>query len=221
MNNNSHIECILFDLDDTLYPREAGVMDVLRDRIQHYMVHKVKLPPDDISLKRHHFYQKYGTALRGLVEEHSIDPEDFLAFVHDLNPADFFGASPPLDNMLTLIPLRKVVFTNSDSSHSERVLNTLRVRHHFEQIIDIRAINYKSKPDPIAYQQALRLVGLTGPQCIMVEDSPRNLIPAKDLGMTTILVGGQSANGAVDYVVPTVFHVERILNQVLADNGTT
>ncbi len=188
-------------------------------RIMDYMVHKVNIPPDDVSTKRVYFHQTYGTALRGLMEEYQIDPDDFLDYVHDVNPANFFGASPPLDRMLDAIPLQKAVFTNSDIFHSERVLGTLKVRHHFEQIIDIRAVNFKSKPDPMAYHQALNLLGTTAPQCIFVEDSPRNLIPAKNLGMTTILVGDRGQNEAVDYMVPTIFHVREVLANLLPMEG--
>jgi FMN phosphatase YigB (HAD superfamily) len=49
----------------------------------------------------------------------------------------------------------------------------------------------------------------------MVDDTPRNLIPAKDLGMTTILVDGTGPAMAIDYVVPTVFHVGPILKNLL------
>ena len=206
---------ILFDLDDTLYPREAGVMDAIMERILSYMVHKVNIPLDDVQTKRYDYYQRYGTTLRGLMTEDNVEPEDFLKFVHDINPADFFGASPPLDRMLSTIPLKKAVFTNADIPHSERVLNTLNVRPHFEQIFDIKAVNYKAKPDPLAYQQVLTSLGVTGSACIMVEDSPRNLIPAKDMGMTTILIGNQGQTQAIDYLIPTVFHVEQILTNIL------
>ena len=149
------------------------------------------------------------------MEEYRIDPDDYLAFVHDVNPYDFFGTSPPLNHMLHEIPLRKVIFTNADVSHSERVLDTLQVRSHFETIIDIHAINFKSKPDPWAYKRALEILNVSGESCIMVDDKPRNLIPAKDLGMTTILVSGENGSIAVDYNVPTVFHVENVLRKLL------
>ncbi len=212
-------EYILFDLDETLYPKESGFMRVMRERILLFMTQKIGIPADDVTTKRHIYYQRYGTTLRGLMEEYKINPADYLAFVHDVDPRDFFGASPPLDNMLEEIPLRKVIFTNADLLHCQRVLDALQVSHHFELIIDINVINYKSKPDPYAYQRALALLGVPGKRCIMVDDVPRNLIPAKDLGMTTILVNGPDTSIAIDYTVPTVFHVERVLKNLLPMQG--
>ena len=146
IDSHSQFEFILFDLDDTLYPREAGLMEVIIKRIELFMVHRLKIPPDDVSTKRYYYKQQYGTTLRGLMEEHNLDPIEYLDFVHDVTPTDFFGISPPLDMMLAGIPLRKAIFTNSDVAHSERILNTLRVRSHFEQIIDIEAVNFKISP---------------------------------------------------------------------------
>ncbi len=211
-------EYILFDLDDTLYPKEAGLMDAISERILLFMTQHVGIPADDASIKKRQYYQKYGTSLRGLIEEYHINPLDYLAFVHDVNPRDFFGPSPPLDQMLQEVPLRKVIFSNADIPHCERVLNTLRVRPHFELIIDTAAVDYKCKPDPWAYKRTLQLLGVPGESCIMVDDKPRNLIPARDLGMTTILVGESCESIAIDYTVPTVFHVENILRKLLPNS---
>ena len=217
---NRYYKYILFDLDETLYPKEAGLMEAISQRIVLFMIQRVGIPEDDVLTIKRSYYQNYGTSLRGLMAEYHIDPLEYLKFVHDLNPRDFFGPSPPLDQMLYEIPLRKAIFTNADMPHSERVLNTLQVRPHFERIIDISAVNYQCKPNPLAYEQALALLRVTGEQCIMVEDTPRNLIPAKNLGMTTILIDGMSQSLAVDYVVPTVFHVGRILKNLLPMEGS-
>jgi putative hydrolase of the HAD superfamily len=213
-NGLPHYQYILFDLDDTLYPAKAGVMKAIGERILLYMTHKLNIPGDDAPLLRRRYYQKYGTSLRGLMEDYRIDPDDFMSFVHDVNLADFFGASPPLDRMLYELPLEKVIFTNADVPHAERVLNTLSVRPHFSRIIDAHAVNFKTKPDPQAYHTTLQLLNTAGPNCIMIEDKPRNLIPAKDLGMTTILVGNGSSS-AIDYTVPTIFHAEHVLKELL------
>jgi len=199
-------------------------MKALSERMHQFMVHKLGLPADDVPTKRRYFYRKYGTTLRGLMEEHRIAPADYLAYVHNINLHNFIAASPPLNQMLAEIPFAKAIFTNADTAHAERVLNVLQVRPHFDFIIDITTMNYKNKPDPLAYQQALNMLGVSGEECIMVEDTPRNLLPAKDAGMTTILVDGQSSPSlGIDYVVPTVFHVGHIVKSLLpmGDNGST
>jgi putative hydrolase of the HAD superfamily len=210
-----HLKYILFDLDDTLYPREAGVMKVVSERVLCYMTQKLDIPADDATQKKHDFYQKYGTVLRGLMEEYHIDPEDYLNYVHNFDPKDYLGASPPLSRMLEEIPLNKIIFTNADVPHCERVLGALKVRAHFDLIIDIKALHYENKPRPRAYKHVLDMLNVPVESCIMVDDTPRNLIPAKDLCMTTILINGNHKSLAVDYVVPTVFHVEGVVKSIL------
>lgn len=214
-NYKQPFEFIIFDLDETLYPKEAGVMKVIKQRVVSYMVHKLGLPADDVPSIQHDLYQRYGTSLRGLMLEHRVDPLDYLKFVYDINLRDFLGISPPLARMLEDIPLRKVVFTNAEARYARRVLETLQVASYFERVIDICELNYVCKPDPKSYRQVLDILEVSGRQCIMVDDSPRNLIPAKDVGMTTILVDSDHTSSAVDYAVPTVFHVERVLKNLL------
>lgn len=210
---------IIFDLDNTLYPKEAGLMDAVSERILAYMIHHVAIPPDDAPLKKLSYYQEFGTALRGLMHEYSdFDPVDFLEYVHNIRPELFFKSSPPLDRMLHNIPLRKIIFTNSCLPHCWRVLEVLQVKNHFEQIFDVEAMGFRCKPDPLVYERLLDSLNVSGQSCIMVDDSPRNLIPAKNLGMTTILVDGSRHSLAVDYAVPTVFHVENILRELLPDS---
>jgi putative hydrolase of the HAD superfamily len=206
---------ILFDLDETLYPRQAGLMQAISERILLYLTQKLAIPLDDAVETKRYLYQRYGTSLRGLMVEYRIEPLEYLNFVHAVNPAGFFGPSPPLAAMLAEIPLRKVIFTNADTPHAERVLQTLQVRLHFEQIIDIQALEYINKPDPLAYRKVLDFLGVSGENCIMVEDTARNLIPAKDVGMTTILVDGGAKTAAIDFSVPTIFHVGPILKRLL------
>lgn len=212
---SSVFEYILFDLDETLYPREAGVMKVISERSLCYMTQKMGIPADDATAKKHLYYQKYGTVLRGLMEEHHVNPNDYLNFVHDFDPKEFLVPSPPLNRMLHEIPLHKIIFTNADVGHSQRVLEALQVSSHFDVIIDIKALGYENKPRPAAYQHALSMLGTRGDRCIIVDDTPRNLLPAKDLSMTTILINGGKPSIAIDYVAPTIFHVERVIKSIL------
>ena len=193
-------------------------MDAIGERILIYMTQKVGIPADDATIKKRKYYQQYGTSLRGLMVEYNIDPGEYLSFVHAVNPREFLGSSPPLDDMLHAVPLRKAIFTNADVLHCERVLDALQVRPHFERIFDIETLKFKCKPDPLAYKQVLDILAVPGESCIMVDDKPRNLIPARDLGMTTILVDGDSDSIAIDYTVPTIFHVESILRKLLPDS---
>jgi putative hydrolase of the HAD superfamily len=184
---------LLCDLDNTLYPPDAGVMSAVGHRMVCYIVQRLGVPLHEAEQLKREYYQRYGTTMRGLILHHGIDPEDYLTFVHDVPLRRYIQPDPNLEAMLANIPLRRVVFTNADRVHASRVLDVLGVRHHFERIIDIRDFGFNSKPHWGAYRRILEILDAYPHECIFVEDSAENLIPAKALGMLTILVGNKSS----------------------------
>jgi len=83
------------------------------------------------------------------------------------------------------------------------VLDLLGIRHHFGRIVDVRDLEYESKPQPAAYERVCELLGVLPEECLMVEDNARNLMPARELGMITVLV--QDGSGATDSETFTVW----------------
>ena len=210
---------LLFDLDETLYAPSSGVMDCIRDRMLGYVQTHLGLSPAEADDLRRRYLRDYGTTLRGLQINHQVDAEEYLRLVHDVPLARLLRANPELDAVLSSIPLEKMVFTNSSREHAERVLALLGIRRHFSQIVDVRDLQYESKPQPAAYRRACALLG-AGPQdCVIVEDSPRNLRPAKALGMTTILVreGGAVPDASVDITIGRVEEIGQALAKLHLD----
>ncbi len=209
---------LILDLDDTLYPRRSGLMDLISERIGRYMTERLGFSPDHAEALRRRYYAQYGTTLRGLMEEHRIDPEDYLAYVHDVPLDAYLQPDPALDQMLRRIPLTKVIFTNASEEHARRVLERLGVAHHFPIILDVRRLEYYNKPDPEAYRRILRHLNAQGPECIFVDDSVRNLRPARALGMITILVDGHLED-EVDFHVPDILSIEPVIQRLLLERN--
>jgi putative hydrolase of the HAD superfamily len=205
----------LFDLDDTLYAAGCGLWDAIGGRIERFMVERLGLAPAGVPALRRQYYQHYGTTLNGLRHEHQVDPHDYLAYVHDVPLAEFLQPSPALDQMLTRLPLRKAIFTNADAAHARRVVEHLGIARHFSAIVDIHTLEYTNKPELGAYRQALGLLGAEAGECVFVEDSPRNLLPAHSLGMLTVLVSAGPVPAlppaGVDIVIPHILALEAAL----------
>jgi putative hydrolase of the HAD superfamily len=206
---------LIFDLDETLYPRQTGLMLEIGVRINRYLVENLHLPPDQANELRKRYYNQHGTALRGLVVERpDVDPEDYLHFVHDLPLTDYIGPNPALAEMLRSIPLTKVIFTNATVEHAQHVLNILGAADQFTDIIDVRRVEYVSKPNAEAYERLLKILQARGDECILIEDAARNLLPGKGLGMTTILVDSDDC-AEVDYCVPDILAVKAVIEREL------
>jgi putative hydrolase of the HAD superfamily len=208
------IKYILFDLDETIYPRNTGLMQTIGRRIREYMQMRLGLDRGQAEALRQEYYIKYGTSLRGLQVNHNVSTEEFLAYVHDLRLEKYIGPAPALDRMLDDIPLSKVIFTNATEEHAWRVLTVLGVARHFQRIIDVRSMNFKSKPHQEAYQRTLDILEAQPGECLIIEDSLRNLRPAKEIGMVTILVDGQE-DEAVDFSIPDILQLNEVINVTL------
>lgn len=198
------IRTIFFDLDDTLYPKDSGVWEALRGRIAQYMHEVVGIPEAEVPGVREFYLKTYGTSLRGLQKHHAIDAEDYLRYTHELPIEELVTPNPGLDAMLSQLPQAKYIFTNSASFHAERVLRALGVERHFASIVDVRAMQFQSKPDPFAYRLAFERSQATAAEALFVDDMPVNLAAAKQLGAFTALVGTAEQNPAADVSVTGV-----------------
>lgn len=196
---------IFFDLDDTLYPASLGLWEAIRLRMQTYMQKLLGLPDEELAAMREHYFETYGTTLRGLQMNHQVDAEDFLAYVHDLPLHLYLKPDPVLRSILLGLPQRRWIFTNSDANHTRRVMDILGVSDCFEGIIDIHTLEFFSKPNREAYQHALRIAGEPdASKCAYLDDSTRNLLPARQMGFRTVLVGGEQEHPAACISIPNI-----------------
>lgn len=180
---------LFFDLDATLYPASSGLWNAIKLRIHEFMMEHLGLTEGEVSALRQTYYQQYGTTLDGLMRHHQVDPEEYLAYVHDIPLEAFIEYSPRLQGVLSSLPQDLWIFTNADRSHVERVLELLKLEGDFIGIVDIYALDFQVKPNPQAYQRALTLADAHPPsRCVLFDDLPRNLLPANDLGFFTVMV---------------------------------
>ncbi len=214
---------LVFDLDDTLYPFESGIFEFVRERIQEWLMHTLRISHEEAERLRQHYYHTYGTTLAGVRAEHpELDTaeyiEDYLAFVHAVPIERYVQPDAALDAMLSRLDAPKAIFTNAIRDWAERVTDALGVRHHFSTIVDVCATQYVSKPAPYAYTVLLETLQVPPQRCVMLDDQARNLRPAAQMGMRTVLVNATApATDEFDYVAPTIYATESWLQQVLRD----
>lgn len=206
---------LFFDLDDTIYPNTSGLWGAIRERMSLYMHERLGLDPSDSLALRRSYVENYGTTLRGLQIHYKVDPFEYLAYVHDLPLEAYLQPNPDLRPTLASLPQPKWILTNADHDHANRVLEFFGISQCFEGIIDIHALGYVCKPEPEAYRRALAIAGQSDPHtCVFFDDSSRNLAPAHELGLTTILVGCEQPDPAADYSVAGLKDLQRALPQL-------
>jgi putative hydrolase of the HAD superfamily len=213
------IRYALFDLDDTLYPPTAGVLELVGRRIERYLVERLHMEPAEAARVRVEYRNRYGTTLGGLLADGRADAEDYLAYVHDVPVEELVRPSSALDRTLAALPWERVILTNSCRQHAERVLAALGVRRRFSRIFDITGMGYRQKPHPTVYRHVLAALGVGGDACLIADDALCNLTAAKGWGMTTIWVRPDAApTDGVDYCIPEVRAIDRVAAQIEAQS---
>jgi putative hydrolase of the HAD superfamily len=177
----------VFDLDNTLYPRHLDLFSQVDKRIREYVGRLLGLSPEQAQKVQKDYYQRYGTTLRGLMEEHGIKPDDFLAYVHDIDHSPVL-ADPRLGSAIGRLPGRKFILTNGSRAHAEAVAGRLGITRHFEDIFDIVRSELLPKPNAVTYDRFVAATGIAPARAAMFEDLARNLAAPHALGMATVLI---------------------------------
>jgi putative hydrolase of the HAD superfamily len=192
-----HIDCWIFDLDNSLYPASANLFALIDVRMGQFIQQLVGCGHEEARRIQKSYFHEHGTTLAGLMKAHGTDPREFLDFVHDIDLARI-SADPRVVTAMDRLPGRKFVFTNGDETYARRVLEKLGLANAFDGLHDIHAMDYVPKPDPRAYAAMCTRHAIDPHRALFVEDMARNLEPAKALGMTTVWVDNGSEQAGRD-----------------------
>ena len=192
-----HVGIWIFDLDNTLYPARCQLFDQVDRKIGEYVASYLDVDPDTARRRQKEFFLGHGSTLRGMMMLHDMQPDDYLEYVHDidLSPVD---PNPSLDEALSRLPGRKLIFTSATTAHAERVTSRLGVDHHFEGVFDVVAAKYTPKPHVETYNLFLDQHDIDPEISVFFDDIPRNLKPAAEIGMTTVWVPGRYSWAQLD-----------------------
>ena len=213
-----HVSDWIFDLDNCLYPAATGLFELIDERMGAYIERLLGCDSSEAKRVQKAHFHTHGTTLAGLMKEHRVDPHHFLEDVHAI-PLDRVSRDDQLATGLALLPGRKLIFTNADEPYARRVLDALGVGEHFAELHDIHAAQLRPKPDRHGYELLLDRFGIDPTRAAMVEDMAQNLMPAKQLGMTTIWVDNGSERGNYghhpDFIDLTITNVGEWLEDML------
>ncbi|XP_056163039.1 suppressor of disruption of TFIIS isoform X1 [Syzygium oleosum] len=140
-------ECLLFDMDDTLYPLSSGLNLACRKNIEEFMLHKLHIEESEVPRMCLELYREHGTTMAGLKAlGYEFDNDEFHAYVHGRLPYETLKPDPVLRNLLLSMPQRKIIFTNGDKAHVDQVLSRLGLEDCFEGIICFETLNPALEP---------------------------------------------------------------------------
>ena len=191
----SSIKNWIFDLDNTLYPPEENIFSQIDKKMTSFISNSLDISIDEAYEIQKENFVNHGTTLAGFMNDknNKINPDKFLEYVHDIDLSTL-RKDNKLREVLLLIPGKKYIFTNGTKHHAENVLKKLNLENIFQSIFGIKEANYLPKPNLKTYNLFLKNNKIDPKTSIMFEDMSRNLVPAKELGMTTVLLKRELPN---------------------------
>jgi putative hydrolase of the HAD superfamily len=207
------ITTIIFDVDDTLYDVATGfTKSRTGDVVFDFMVEKLGFvdPMSARTVWVDYFRRYHSTAKALLVAQREgqfppnapqFDPLDLADYWVDHLDYGLLGGVKPnvMQDLAELLSagLQLVAFSNGPRQYVKKVLTELGLWNTVFTETTLFAVDDvlpHCKPEAEAFQVLFDRLGVTDPstQCVMVEDSMKNIRQAKRLGMKTVLVYGSN-----------------------------
>ncbi|XP_010455085.1 PREDICTED: suppressor of disruption of TFIIS-like [Camelina sativa] len=233
-------ECLLFDLDDTLYPFSSGLSDACTNNIIEFMVEKLGIDEEGVVELNDILYKKHGTTMAGLkAVGYEFDNDEYHSFVHGRLPYENLKPDPVLRNLLTSLPFRKLVFSNGDDAHVMRALKRLGIEDCFERIISFETLNpvineadevscetghlpenpVICKPTEIAFEKAFEIAQIDPHKTLFFDDSVRNIQTGKAVGLHTVLVGKSEKVDGSDYALESIHNMKEAFPELWLESN--
>ena len=205
----SNVDTWVFDLDNTLYPPQMRLFDQIEQRMTQWVMRELGLDHARANHLRAQYWALYGTTLAGLMREHAIDPEHYLADVHDID-FSVLTPDPALAGRIAALPGRRIVYTNADSPYAHKVLEARGLNGLFDAVYGVEHAGFLPKPEAAAFETVFSLDGLTPTRAAMFEDDARNLAAPHAMGLRTIHIAPQPEPA------PHIHHHAEDLSEFLA-----
>ena len=197
MKFKEKINTWIFDLDNTLYSADSGIFQQVHQLMGEFISKNLNMDMPEAKKLQSKYYKQHGTTLRGLMDNHGIDPDHFLDEVHRLNYS-IVGSNKILNEELHKLQGRKIIYTNANKKHVIDVLDRIDLTNFFDEIFDIKMANYIPKPELKPYEQIINLFNIKPESSAMFDDIAKNLVPAKKVNFTSVWIDAGYENFSDD-----------------------
>ncbi|RCV14166.1 hypothetical protein SETIT_2G403700v2 [Setaria italica] len=230
----SKFDCLLFDLDETLFPLSIGLYLAYCASIQEYMLNKLYVEESQIPKMCHDLYKEHGTTMAGLKAlGYDFDYDDFRSCVHERLPYEKLKPDPVIRQLLLSLPQRKIIFTNSGKNHAATVLEKLGLEGCFDAIICFETLNPATekddtgsgsdgpapprrgvlcKPSLESMEAVIEIAKLDAKRTMFLDDSARNIAAGKAAGFHT--VGSSSLVPGADVALESIHNIKEALQEL-------
>ena len=82
---SNKIDTWIFDLDNTLYSADSGIFQQVHELMGKFVSNHLNIGINEAKKIQKKYYKEHGTTLKGLMDNHGVEPDYFLAEVHKLD----------------------------------------------------------------------------------------------------------------------------------------
>jgi len=211
----AHVDCWVFDLDNTLYPATGPIWDSIGKRMTEYVMRATGLAHAEAYALQERYLVEHGATMVGLVSNHAVDPHHFLADVHDID-FSIVAEDHELRDLLNALPGQRLVYTNGAEKYARSVLARMGVAGTFDDVFAIESADLFPKPRRESFDRLITRYQIDPTLAVMVEATLRNLAPAHALGFKTVLIHPEPGGTFPEHIHHTTDCVKAFLRGVLA-----
>ncbi len=174
-----------------------------------YIHTKIGMGYNQANKLRENYWQQYGSTLRGLIRNYSIDPTNFLEETHDLpNINALIYPMKNLKKTLSGLKGRKLIYTNGPKSYALSVLRACRLLKYFDAVHSIEDSFFNGKPSRSSMKHFL--VKNKIKRAVFIDDEVKNLKTASYYGIKTVWLNKGCKKPY--YITKKIRHLDDLLN---------
>jgi HAD superfamily hydrolase (TIGR01509 family) len=212
----------IFDMDGTLYQFDQGKSSNftgskfhsdLKLNIYSFLKQKLNLTPEEAVKEYDRIKEIYLTQVSlGFEKEHSIDRYDFFKNTWIFEPSLYINRNPLLPKLFSILSPRIAVLTAAPRVWAEEALKYLGIYEFVKDRLFTGEPDLR-KPNPQIFVKIAKSFGTNPENVYSIGDQEHSdIIPAKEIGMKTIIVGSKSEHA--DYQISTINELLSLLEEI-------
>lgn len=190
-NSNNNIKTLLFDLDGTLYSANNGYIEHIRSNIFEFIYRQGFVTRDESAEAFWRpIFKKYNQTYRGLrASGYNFDEKEYWSF-HRQGMEKFLNRDDSLRKNLEKMKCKEMyIFTNCHEDQAIEALKHLGIDDLFSRVFGAGFMGDYCKPEIEVFEKIFHELKIDDPSSVcLFEDSYKNLVSARSLGIATVFV---------------------------------
>lgn len=218
MNNIKY--SLIFDMDGTLYKYDKGQSCNFHESIFHRDIKNriIKLIRINLNLDESSAIKKYnilkmqydGDVSKAISTELKLSEKKYFNLVWGVRPDKYIKKDKKLKELFSSINCNFLIVTGAPSIWAKAVLKYLEIDEIVGKSLVTCEFPYK-KPDPRLFEHSLSVLQSKAEFTFSIgDDEDRDIVPAKKIGMKTVMVG-QEDNTSADFKAKDIYSAFTIL----------